>query len=408
MFKKQHFLIVDDDEEILHLFKILLEQEGHEVTGVSSSIQALKVIPQIQPDCILSDLMMPELDGLELFEHVKKIEDIKKPKFIIITVKQYDFDRRRALKAGIDGFICKPINPVSFLSEIYAIIESEMIIKFWGVRGTLPVPGKETVRYGGNTNCVTLEIGKHFFIFDAGTGIKALSNYLMQQNIFPISAKIFITHPHYDHINGFPFFVPFYMKDNEFEIFGPKNSGIDIQKSLEGQMDCIYFPITMKEFLSTVNFRNVSEESFYIDDICITTMYLNHPGKCVGYQIKYKNKIFCYVTDNEIPLENSPAYSQFDIDRLIKFIQNADLVVIDATYDDKQFSKKIFWGHSSVSRVIDIVDEAKVKHVCLYHHDPDQTDKDIDMKLEHAQLLLKERKSNTVCTAPHEGDTLAI
>ena len=147
-----------------------------------------------------------------------------------------------------------------------------MEIRFWGVRGTLPVPGKKTMRYGGNTNCVSMNFGKkHFFIFDAGTGIKELSNFLVSQNKFPLSAKLFISHPHYDHINGLPFFVPLYMPGNEIEIFGTSHGGISIEKLISGQMDSIYFPITIKELSAHLKFHNLGEEEFYIDDLQVGT-----------------------------------------------------------------------------------------------------------------------------------------
>jgi phosphoribosyl 1,2-cyclic phosphodiesterase len=284
-----------------------------------------------------------------------------------------------------------------------------MEIQFWGVRGTLPVPGKKTIRYGGNTNCVTLRLGKKiFFIFDAGTGIKALSNYLIQNQELPISAKIFITHPHYDHINGIPFFSPLYLKGNKFEILGPDHSDIRFEQLISKQMNRIYFPVTVKEFGATIKYHSIEERTFYRDRLRIQTIPLNHPGNSLGYRVQYKNKSFCYITDNELYLRNSPYYHQSDIDRLIHFIHKTDVLVIDSTYTDSEYREKTGWGHSCVSRAVDIADKAKVKTVCLYHHDPDQTDKDIDNKLKQAKALLKSRQSKTRCIAPREGSKLII
>lgn len=408
--KKLQFFIVDDDKEIIELYTTLLEGAGHLVTGTTISTQALERMIDLQPDCVLCDLSLPDLDGLDLFQLVRKEPKIKKqPIFIIITSKQYEYDLRRALRLGVNGYLTKPVNVETFVNEVLEIIADKMIVQFWGVRGTLPVPGKKTVRYGGNTNCVTLSFGKkNFFIFDAGTGIKALSNYLLEKNKFPFSAKIFISHPHWDHINGIPFFVPLYMKGNEFEIYGSSHPGISIEKLISNQMDSVYFPVSIKEFAAKITFHNLNEENFYIDDILIQTQLLNHPGRCLGYRVQYKNKSFCYITDNELYLEESPYYNEFDVERLIHFIYNTNILIMDTTYTDEIYPNKICWGHSCVSRVVDIAHKAKVKLLCLYHHDPDQFDSDIDLKLKQAKALLKSFSSKTQCIAPHEGDLISI
>ncbi len=411
MEKKQHllhFFIVGDDAKSLEQYSTLLTQAGHKVTTVSGSSKVLAQIVKLKPDVVICDLLIHGLDELNLFQDVRK-ENISQPKFIFITGKQFDYDRRRALEAGVDGYLIKPVDPDHFVDELMEIIVDKLVIKFWGVRGTLTVPGQKTVRYGGNTNCVSLRLSsKHFFIFDAGTGIKELSNYLVKENKFPLKAKIFISHPHYDHLNGLPFFVPLYMQGNEFEILGTNDNDLTIDKIIAGLMDNVYFPVTTKEFAAKITFRNLVEQEFDIDDIHIKTMLLNHPGRCLGFRVQYKNKSICYITDNELNLKNSPYFNQAEEDRLIDLISNTNLLIIDTTYTDEEYAKKAGWGHSSVSRVIDIADQAKVQLVCLHHHDPDQTDDDIDLKLKQAQSLLEQRHSSTRCIAAHEGDEISI
>lgn len=407
--KKYHFFVIDDDKDFIELCKTLLESAGHKVSSSTSSDNALEKIVDLQPDCVLSDLTMPHLDGLELYRRIKEHPEIKQPIYIIVTSKRYEYDMQHALQLGIKGYIVKPLNIETFVDEVLEIIEDKMVVQFWGVRGTLPVPGKNSLHFGGNTNCVTLSfVNKEFFIFDAGTGLKQLGNYLVKQNKLPMTGRIFISHPHWDHINGIPFFVPLYIKGNEFEFLGATHSGITIEKLISDQMDSVYFPITLKEFAARVKFRSISEETFNIGEIEIQTLQLNHPGRCLGFRVKYKGKVFCYMTDNELYLKDSESYNQFDVDRLINFIKGSDVVVIDATYMDNEYLNKINWGHSCVSRVVDVLAESKVKLACLYHHDPDQTDDDIKQKIAQAKSMLKARGSKTKCIAPREGDKIFI
>jgi phosphoribosyl 1,2-cyclic phosphodiesterase len=288
-------------------------------------------------------------------------------------------------------------------------MKKDIKLTFWGVRGTLPVPGRGTVRYGGNTSCVSIEFPKdNFFIFDAGTGIKELSNCLMFERRTLTKAMIFISHPHWDHINGLPFFAPLYTNGYKFEICGPSSVDMSMQKLISGQMDGVYFPINIKEFTEGVSFRNLEEESFNIDTIKIQTMFLNHPGQCLGYRLDYRNRSICYVTDNEIYPESSRLYSESYINKLTDFISDTDVLITDCTYTDEEYEGKIGWGHSSVNQVVELADRARVKNLYLFHHDPDQTDDDIDNKLKMAQSILEKKGSSTICAAPKEKEFFYI
>jgi len=409
MNKKYKFFIVDDDRIFIKALVKFLEAEGQTVLFNESSVGALPEIIEQKPNCVLLDMMMPEMDGLELLKRLRSEPDLDATKIVIISEKSYEFDRKRAFEFGADGYITKPIDSQEIASQLQRIILDSIELTFWGVHGTLPVPGDTTVKYGGNTSCVSLEFSRgNLFIFDSGTGIKILSDHLMSEKRQFMEAKIFISHPHWDHINALPFFVPLYIPGNDFEICGPAQGDITVHDLISGQMDGVYFPIKIKEFGAGVHFRDLKEEEFDIDGIKIKTMLLNHPGHCLGYRVKYKNRIVCYITDNELYPESSQFYNERYLNRLTEFVMDADALITDCTYTDKEYESKIGWGHSSISQVVDLAHRAGVKTLYLFHHDLNQADTDIDAKLETAQALLKEKGSSTVCIAPKEKELFEI
>ncbi|MDP2645685.1 MAG: response regulator [Desulfobacterales bacterium] len=404
-----HFYIVDDDPMILEMEEILLVGAGYQVSKSTSSVQAMGEIILKRPDVVIVDMMMPELDGLELCKRIREIGDLKNTKIIVVSAKAYEFDKRRAFQLGANSYITKPINSETFIAQIEEVVSDRVTLKFWGVHGTLPVPGKKTLRYGGNTSCVTLSlVNEQFFIFDAGSGIKELSNYMMSQGNKQKVTKIFISHPHWDHINALPFYVPLYIPGSEFEICGSKHGDLTMRHLIGSQMDGIYFPITMKEFGARVYFRDLKEEKITIAGITVQTMLLNHPGNCLGYRVGYKDKSVCYVTDNELYLPENPLYNEAYVNKLSDFVRGTDILITDTTYTDEEYRAKVGWGHSCVSRVADLAHRGEVKSLHLFHHDPDQSDDAIDGKIEQVRAKLAELGSGTKCLAPAEGDTFII
>ena len=409
MTENSRIFVVDDDPFVTDAISALLEDAGFLVKGNTSSVAAEREIIEEKPDCAIVDLMMPEMDGMTLCRKLRERKDLADTKLIIITAKPYEFDRRRAFDMGADGFIQKPWNPATFADQIGRIVDDKVDMTFWGVRGTLPVPGDRALRYGGNTPCFTLEFPKNqFFIFDAGTGIKALSDWLVAQQRTRIDAKILISHPHWDHINALPFFVPLSIPGNEFEICGASHGDISMRELISAQMEGIYFPITIKELGAHVFFRDLKEEEFVLDDIPIRTKLLNHPGYCLGYRIEYNGRIICYVTDNELYLRDSRFHNEHYLKRLIEFVEGADALITDTTYTDEEYKTKVGWGHSCISQVVALAHDAGVKDLYLFHHDPDQSDADIDGKLKTAKRFLASKDSQTECIAPAEGQTFKI
>jgi phosphoribosyl 1,2-cyclic phosphodiesterase/ActR/RegA family two-component response regulator len=399
--------VIDDDPIILRLLTHLLKEAGHEVSSAQSSREALRDVLARQPDFILVDIMMPELDGLEFCRRVRAHGELAATKVIFVTAKSYDFDRRQGIAAGADGYITKPLGP-DFSSQLAALLAPSVELRYWGVHGTLPVPGRENLRYGGNTSCVTMSFSQdRLFIFDAGSGIRALGSHLMEQKK-RISAHIFISHPHWDHINAFPYFGPLFMQGNEFEIIGAAHGDISLRRMISDQMDSIYFPVTTREFGAHVSFREIGEQQLEVAGISVNSMLLCHPGQCLGYRVETGGRVLCYVTDNELFPSDLPQHNAHYRQQLLTFVEGADVLITDTTYMDEAYRGKVGWGHSAVGEVARLGHDAGVKELHLFHHDPDQTDDDIDRKLEAAGRLLSGWGSATKCVAPAEGDIVTI
>ena len=317
MSDKQTYFIVDDDRVFIKLLTKYLASESVTVESSTSSSDALHEIRKRKPDCLILDIMMPGIDGLDLCKQVRAESGLDNTKIVIVSGKTYEIDRKRAFDMGADGYIVKPVQPEKIADQIHRIVDDRIELTFWGVRGTLPVPGEESIRYGGNTSCVSLEFPKGgLFIFDAGTGIKSLSDYLEAENRYQVEAKIFISHPHWDHINALPFFAPLYRQGNEFEIMGPAHGDISIRELIAGQMDGVYFPIEIKEFGATVSFKDLKEGALSVDGVEVQTILLNHPGHCLGYRVDYKDRSICYITDNELFPKSSRFYNSAYIKKL--------------------------------------------------------------------------------------------
>ncbi len=248
-------------------------------------------------------------------------------------------------------------------------------IKFWGVRGSIPCPGLQTLQYGGNTTCVEMRLGEQRLIFDAGTGMKLLGDSLQDQK--GISAHIFFTHTHWDHIQGFPFFSPAFRPGNFFRVYGmPTPDGMTIEQRLHEQMLHPNFPVPLKTMRSIVGFYDLEAgEDILINDITVKTRPLNHPGEAIGYRVIWQGIKVAFVTDTE----HFPDRLDSNV---LELAQDADVLIIDATYSDEEYYdpqvSKVGWGHSTWQEAVKVAKAAQVKQLILFHHDPSHHDEMLD------------------------------
>ncbi|MDP7027901.1 MAG: MBL fold metallo-hydrolase [Candidatus Marinimicrobia bacterium] len=277
-------------------------------------------------------------------------------------------------------------------------------VDFWGVRGSVPSPGPATTRYGGNTSCISITINNKILILDAGTGIRNLGSAIIGQPELEIF--VVVTHSHWDHIQGFPFFTPIYQPDRPVHMFPTLHKKNVVLSSLIDQMDGAHFPITPDQVPSNFNFVTENPLEFLESNgFHMELVPMNHPGKAFGYKIKIDDKIICYFTDNEI---DPPYEKSIELDVLTEKCRNADILIHDAQYIEADMPLKHGWGHSLISQVTKLGESAEVKNLVYYHHDPERSDDDIDAELEAASKTLKENGSSVRPYFAYEGLKLSI
>ncbi len=244
-------------------------------------------------------------------------------------------------------------------------------VRFWGVRGSIACPSPHHIRYGGNTSCVELVAGERRVILDAGTGIRPLGQQFFREGIG--DATILLTHTHWDHINGFPFFGPAYDSDRAFRVMAGHLSDGGVRRVLANQMHNPMFPVPLEEMRARLDLEDFTAgESFRLAaDLEVRTAALNHPDGATGYRIDHAGKSICYVTDTEHVPGKPDA-------RVLALIEGADVVIYDSTYTEEEFPGRIGWGHSTWNEGMRLCREAGAKKLLVFHHDPDHDDAFMD------------------------------
>jgi len=241
-------------------------------------------------------------------------------------------------------------------------------IKFWGVRGSIACPAASHIQYGGNTSCLEVIVGDQHLILDAGTGIRNLGQAISKRGIK--KTNLLLTHTHWDHINGFPFFQPAFAPGNTLKIMAGHLIGKGgVQEIIASQMSNPMFPVPLEAMQADMKFEDfkAGDEFNLSPDVRIRTAPLNHPNGATGYRVEYKGKSFCYITDTEhVPGEMDQ--------NILGLIEGADLVAYDSTYTEEEFPGKVGWGHSTWNEGMKLCKEAKVKQFAVFHHDPDHDD----------------------------------
>jgi len=246
-----------------------------------------------------------------------------------------------------------------------------MLIKFYGARGSIPISNRSIRKYGGNTTCLYIEtLTGNFVVVDSGTGVRELGLQLVKNGKLKIN--FLLTHYHWDHIQGFPFFVPIFFKDAVIEIYGPDNE-VGVKKALYYQMSLPFFPTRLPDLPAKFMFKDLKNR-FKIGNLQIQTMINNHPNYTKGLKFVENNKCVVFLTDNELfAKKQRTPYKNF-----VKFVKGADLLIHDAQYTEEEYKSKIGWGHSTCNQVMKLAEDSGVRHVIFTHHDPLHSDEFID------------------------------
>jgi phosphoribosyl 1,2-cyclic phosphodiesterase len=294
-----------------------------------------------------------------------------------------------------------------------------MKVRFWGTRGSIAAPGPHTTRFGGNTSCVELSTPSGgILVLDCGTGARALGNRLAACARGPISATILLSHTHWDHIQGFPFFAPLFQPENHFKVYGPEGAHLSLRDVLAGQMEHNYFPVELDQLAARILYQDLNEGSHQIDGITVRALPMNHPSPTLGYRVEAGGQSICYLCDHEPYSENvwREGASHGRLESILEagdrrhaeFMQDADLVIHEAQYTPEEYPSKRHWGHSTYHYAVELAVAAGVRRLMLTHHDPAHDDEFVaDIERRAQELAASLGSPLDVCCA-YEGCEITL
>lgn len=418
-------LIGEDTPDMAYLMRFALEGAGYSVETTPDGEACLARARETLPDLILLDIMMPKMHGIAVLRALRADPSTRHLPVLVCTAKDFKTEYEQCIELGVVDVLIKPQDTPLLVEKVNAFLrskdrgepaapapESRSIvpatapylpqietpngrISLWGTRGSTPTPGARFLRHGGHTSCMSLVVGDEHLIFDAGSGIRELGVELNKHA--PRKLHLFITHTHWDHIQGFPFFLPAYLDGYEINIYGAPGFRKDLQSVFSGQLDREYFPVQMEDMKADIHFRHLSEPPMQIGRIRISWELVQHPGATLGFKAEVDGKTIVWIPDNEIfqgylgdPAElhrDHPLVTPFG--RIIDFMAGADVAIHEAQYTNEDYAKKLGWGHSSVSNAAALIKLAGVKRWIAIHHDPSHDDAFLETKLNLTRQILK-------------------
>ncbi len=432
-------LVIDDEGVFRTLIAEILRSDGWEVGEAEDGETGVNMAAEHPPDVVICDLLMPRCNGFQVCRAIRRQRELQHTKIVVTSGRAYAADRLNALEAGAHEYLVKPVHAAELLSLINKLVGDETAappplppasvpdeqpaqVKFWGVRGSIPTPGQGTVIFGGNTSCVEVRAHGEIIILDAGTGIRPLGLALAEEfRDRAIHLTLLISHTHWDHIQGFPFFAPAYNPKNRLRILGFEGARQGLETILSSQMETPYFPIGLRQMPGNIAIEELKDLQFKIGKLPVQAHFMNHPGICVGYRLFTSSGSIAYLPDNEpcqrlraeteILSRNATAalqYARMQDEKLVEFIHEAELVIMDTQYDAQEYQAHVGWGHGCLDDVVDLALRAKVKHLFLFHHDPQHDDEKISSMVARARDLAADRNGDLLIDAAQEGVELVL
>jgi phosphoribosyl 1,2-cyclic phosphodiesterase len=353
------------------------------------------------------------MHGFQLCQEIRQDPSLNDVKIIVCSAKAYPVDRQKAMEVGANSYLVKPYNLEELVARVKEAIGSAapgLVVKFWGTRGSIPAPGPQTARYGGNTSCVEVRCGEQIIMFDCGSGAREMGLALAREfQGKPFELNLLVTHTHWDHIQGFPFFVPAYTPGTKINIYSLRGSDKSLERVFTGQMDASYFPVALGDMMARLNFVEL-DGTLKLGEASITHLYLNHPGLAVGFRVDAGEHSMVYLTDHEpyTRMSGDNDHNRKLEAEIADFIRGTDLYIREAQYTEEEYPTKKGWGHSTWRDALESAAAGQVKRLALYHHDPMHDDEGIDAILRQAHAYMKEHAMAFECFAAADNQVLRL
>jgi phosphoribosyl 1,2-cyclic phosphodiesterase len=399
---RKRILLADGDCGLLSIRSLRLRIEGYEVMGVGDYAEAVLAMDSFAPHVLLLD---PAIRGGEdLLRAIRSQRRYDAVKVVINSAMDFEAEHSFCRDLGADAFLAKPLEHDALIRTLRKLLRGEIAVTFWGTRGNLARPGIDTLKFGGNTPCVSVELSKdRFFVFDAGTGIADLGRSLAQAPR-RYRFNLFLSHPRWEHVQGLPFFQPLFREGNDMVIHGPGQERTSLRGALEAHAGYVCRPVVVEEYASRPRFRELGEGEYRIDGLRLDTIALHHPGRPLGYRLRGESgQVVAYIAENEIVPRNAKARQ-----RLVSFVAGADILIHGASYFDHEYRFRSGRGGSPLSEVVQLAADAGVKRLYLFHHDPEHDDEAISGMEELARSYFEDRGLDVHCAAAAEGMTVKL